>query len=165
MNTTASTYGNLTITTDLMLVEKTNNMAEMLRVAKTMHWYSSVVFGIAFVVVGLFGNILSLIVWSRRSLRSSSGTYLIAQAAADASLLVTFFLTDSLPEMYPDIKKSYSYGVFYSYFGYPTFFFAVIMSIWILVGVTVDRYIQVCWISQSKVNCKWPIKKLCFILA
>lgn len=132
--------------------EKTDNMKEMVSVAKEMHWYSSVVFGTIFMVVGLLGNFLSIIVWSRKSLRSSTGTYLIAQAAADICVLIFFFFTDSLAMMNPDIKKELSFGSFYSYIGYPFFFLAVIISIWMTVGVTVDRYIQVCWFTHSKVN-------------
>lgn len=151
---------------------KTDNMEEMVSVAKEMHWYSSVVFGTIFMVVGLLGNILSIIVWSRKSMRSSTGTYLIAQAAADVCVLVFFFFTDSLAMMNPGIKMELSYGNFYSYIGYPFFFLAVIISIWMTVGVTVDRYIQVCWFTHSKTLCNNKravhgitiISILCFVI-
>lgn len=132
-------------------VEKTDNTVEMMKVAKIMHWYSSVVFGTIFVVIGLIGNILSIIVWNRKSLRSSTGTYLIAQAIADVSVLLFFYFVDSIAMMSPSIKKDSVYGAFFAYIGYPIFYLAVIISIWMTVGVTVDRYIQVCWISYSKV--------------
>ena len=120
--------------------------------AKKMHFVTSTIFGTIFVVVGLIGNILSILVWKREKMRSSTGTYLIGQAIADMGLLFFFFVTDSIPMMDPDVKKSYLYGVFYCYIGFPVFFLFVICSIWITVGVTVDRYIQVCWISESKVS-------------
>ncbi|CAG2253285.1 probable G-protein coupled receptor 139 [Mytilus edulis] len=170
MNRTSPFKMNIS-TTPLAMV-KTDNTADMVSVAKEMHWYSSVVFGTFFVVVGLIGNMLSMIIWNRKSLRSSTGTYLIAQAAADMSVLIFFFFTDSLAMMDPDIKRDDSYGMFYSYVGYPIFYLAIIISIWMTVGVTVDRYIQVCWISYSKSMCNHKrslsgigiISLLCFII-
>lgn len=133
-------------------VSRSDEMGEMLTTAQTMHWYSSVIFGTIFVIVGLIGNSFSISVWGRKKMRSSTGTYLIAQAIADSGLLAFFFITDSLVMICPSIKTIYGFGVFFSYIGYPIFFLFVILSIWITVGVTVDRYIQVCWISQSKVS-------------
>lgn len=169
MNSTAQ--DNMTDTAHVH-VEKTDNVAEMMNVAKMMHWYSSVVAGTILVVIGLIGNILSIIVWNRRSLKSSTGTYLIAQAVADIGLLLFFFFTDSIVMMIPEIKQQYSYGVFFSYIGYPVFFLFVIISIWTTVGVTVDRYIQVCWFMHSKSMCSIKralhgvgiISLLCFVV-
>ncbi|KAL3836027.1 hypothetical protein ACJMK2_021480 [Sinanodonta woodiana] len=145
---------------------------EMLPIAQRMHWVTSVIVGTLFVAIGLVGNSLSIMVWNRKSLRSSTGIYLIAQAVADIGVLVFFFITDSIVMMDPTIKIPYSYGVFFSYIGYPFFFLFVICSIWITVGVTVDRYIQVCWISHSKAMCSHRraltgigiIVLLCFIV-
>ncbi|KAK3585780.1 hypothetical protein CHS0354_010552 [Potamilus streckersoni] len=145
---------------------------EMLTIAQKMHWVTSVVVGTIFVVIGLVGNTLSILIWNRKSLRSSTGIYLIAQAIADIGVLVFFFVTDSIVMMEPSIKMPYSYGVFFSYIGYPFFFLFVICSIWITVGVTVDRYIQVCWIGYSKAMCSQRraftgigiIVLLCFII-
>lgn len=153
-------------------VPESDGMGEMLTTAQTMHWYSSVIFGTIFVVVGLVGNSFSISIWGRKKMRSSTGTYLIAQAVADSGLLAFFFVTDSLVMICPSIKSLYAFGVFYSYIGYPIFFLFVILSIWITVGVTVDRYIQVCWISQSKAMCNYKkaltgigiISLLCFII-
>lgn len=123
-----------------------------MEMATKMHFVTSTIFGTIFVLIGIVGNILSISVWTRPKMRSSTGTYLIGQAIADLGLLIFFFITDSLPMMAPEVKKSFSYGVFFSYIGYPIFFLFVICSIWFTVGVTVDRYILVCWISRSKVS-------------
>lgn len=125
---------------------------DIMAVAKKMHWVTSSIFGCIFVIMGLVGNILSILIWSRKSMRSSTGIYLIAQAVADMGLLVFFFITDSLPMMAPPVKSSYAFGVFFSYIGYPIFFLFVVWSIWMTVGVTVDRYIQVCWFVKAKVS-------------
>lgn len=123
-----------------------------MEMATKMHFVTSTIIGTIFVIIGIVGNILSISVWTRPKMRSSTGTYLIGQAIADMGLLLFFFITDSLPMMAPEVKKSFAYGVFFSYIGYPIFFLFVICSIWFTVGVTVDRYILVCWISRSKVS-------------
>ncbi|XP_062580728.1 FMRFamide receptor-like [Saccostrea cucullata] len=133
----------------------TNEMATV----KTIHWVSSSVIGVIFIVFGIVGNILSLIVWSRKSMRSSTGTFLIFLSLADISLLLMFLLTDSIIQMSPSILASRDFGMFYAYFGYPFFFLAFILSIWMLVGVTVDRYLQVCWPLKAKVS--WTQRRVC----
>jgi hypothetical protein len=128
----------------------------------------------------------------------------IKQTFAHIIALLFFFFTDTVVMLEPEVKKHYSYGVFYSYigypmiiervfpirpmttkteptttllyqcitlatftissvlsvfptptgivvFGYPMAYLSVIISIWMTVGVTVDRYILVCWIRYSKV--------------
>ena len=54
--------------------------------------------------------------------------------------------------LYPEIKNDPVYAVFFAYLGYPWFFLFVILSIWYLVGVTVDRFIMVCLITKAKVG-------------
>ena len=141
---------NTTITEDINR-DLTNN-DDVMVVAERMHYISSSFAGTIFLIFGLAGNILSLIIWCKKSKISSTEMYLIAQSITDIGVLVLFFLTDSLIMIQPSIKESYTYGVFYSYIGYPLFYFFVVNSIWNLVGVTVDRYINVCWYQQAKVS-------------
>ncbi len=148
MNVTETLSKNTTIPVG---VGKTDNTDEMVNVARVMHWYSSVVVGSVFVVIGLIGNTLSIIVWNRKPLRCSTGTYLVCQALSHIIALLFFFFTDTVVMLEPEVKKHYFYGVFYSYIGYPMAYLSVIISIWMTVGVTVDRYILVCWIRYSKV--------------
>ena len=75
---------------------------------------------------------------------STSAIYFVALGAVDSGLLVFFLLTDSIPRVVgKHMTDSYSYGVFYSYFGFPWFFFFIVASIWMLVGLTVNRLIMV----------------------
>ncbi|XP_033728102.1 FMRFamide receptor-like [Pecten maximus] len=140
---------NLTTST----LNNTSTDDDTMALATKMHWVSSVVFGSIFMVIGLTGNCLAVMVWRRKSMRSSTGTYLIAQAVADSGLLIFFFITDTIKMIWPEITTSYAYGSFFSYVGYPIFFLFVVCSIWMTVGVTVDRYIQVCWIMHAKTMC------------
>ncbi|XP_053398767.1 FMRFamide receptor-like [Mercenaria mercenaria] len=168
MDNTTSNF-TIGITTAVSSTAKDDSSMVM---AEKMHFVTSAVIGTIFVIIGIIGNILSISVWMRPKMRSSTGTYLIGQAIADMGLLVFFFITESVPKMAPEVTKSFSYGVFFSYIGYPIFFLFVICSIWFTVGVTVDRYIQVCWINRSRDMCTVKraltglgiITFLCFII-
>lgn len=143
-----------------------------MEIAKKMHFITSVWIGTIFFIFGTVGNILSIIIWLRKPMRSSTGTYLIGLAVADIGLLFFFFLIDSIKMLHPELNNNYAYAVFFSYVGYPILYLFVICSIWITVGVTVDRYIQVCWIAHSKAMCNQKraliglgiIVLLCFII-
>ncbi|XP_059177339.1 probable G-protein coupled receptor 139 [Physella acuta] len=122
-------------------------------VATRFHYVMSAIIGPILCILGLVGNILSIIVWCRPGMVSSTARYLTGMAGADIGVLVMFLLCDSLQAWYPDVIYSPSYGVFFSYIGYPMLFFTVVLSVWIIVGVTVDRYIMVCWITSAKKYC------------
>ena len=132
---------------------------DVMAVAKKMHWISSSFAGTIFLLIGLIGNLLSLLIWGRKMKKSSTELYLVAQSIHDMGVLIFFFLTDSLIMILPKVKESYAYGVFFSYIGYPIFYFFIVTSIWTLVGVTVDRYINVCWFRQAKVNISSNLSK------
>ena len=109
-----------------------------------LHWICSVPLGIIFSVLGLIGNTLSVLVWKqilkkKISSNSSTSIYLIALAIVDSGLLVFFLFSDTLHVNSPEIKKTYSYAAFFSYVGFPMFFFFIVSSIWMVVGVTVNR--------------------------
>ena len=53
-------------------------MAAMLSTAQRMHYGASAVVGPIFVILGLMGNILSIIIWNRPHMTSSTGRYLTA---------------------------------------------------------------------------------------
>lgn len=161
-----------TLTTNKAFEPSSTTKDTSMEMAEKMHFVTSAIVGTIFVIVGITGNILSISVWRRPKMRSSTGTYLIGQAIADMGLLFFFFITESIPKMAPEVLTTHSYGVFFSYIGFPIFFLFVICSIWFTVGVTVDRYIQVCWISKSRDMCNTKraliglgiITFLCFII-
>jgi hypothetical protein len=76
----------------------------------------------------------------------------IFQALADTGVLLWFIAIDTLPMTNPEINNSPVYAVFFAYFGYPLFFLWVILSIWYMVGVTVDRFIMVVLLTKAKVS-------------
>ena len=144
--------GNATMSGDVVVDDGSSYTKDLMETARKMHYVSSGIIAPVLVLLGIIGNALSIIVWRKKSLRSSTGAYLVAQGVNDIGVLSFFFVTDTLIMLFPEIKTRYEFGVFHAYIGYPIFYFFVVNSIWTLVGVTVDRYILVCWIDQSKVR-------------
>lgn len=132
---------------------KHDMMADMLSTAQRMHYAASVIIGPILVVLGLIGNVLSIVVWSRKGMRSSTGRYLTCLAVADSGVLVMFLAVDTLKMGHPQLENDPVYAAFFAWVGYPFFFLFVILSIWFMVGVTVDRFIMVCLITKAKEYC------------
>ncbi|XP_062580752.1 FMRFamide peptide receptor frpr-18-like [Saccostrea cucullata] len=141
------------VTVSIYDPEPSDRSAE-LAILRTLHWIFSSIIGVIVVVLGITGNTLSLIVWRKRSLQSSTGHYLTFLSFVDLIVLVLYFLIESLPQIEPLLRFSPNYGAFYSYVGYPCFHFAAMVSLWCMVGATFDRYIHVCCPSKAKLWCK-----------
>ena len=114
--------------------------------------------GITLCIMGLIGNVISVIVWSKmigKKLSSTSSTsmFLIALAIADSGLLVFFLLTVSVQSISPSLKHQYDFNTFYAYFGFPMFFFFIVSSIWLVVGVAINRVIVVYYPMKVKSIC------------
>ena len=123
-----------------------------------MHWVSSVPLGATISVIGVLGNAISVWVWYRilkKKIDSSSATsiYLIALGIIDCCLLVFFLLTNSLPSGTPTVVHNYAFAVFYSYIGFPFLYFFIVSSIWLLVGVTLSRFLIVTTPVKSRAWC------------
>ncbi|XP_005097278.2 G-protein coupled receptor daf-37 [Aplysia californica] len=128
-------------------------MEAPMKIDQYLHYLMSAIVGPIVCILGLIGNVLSLITWCRPGMRSSTGRYLTGQAVADFGVLLFFLLCDSVQFWAPSVGNSEVYGVFFCYIGYPFFFLTIICSIWFTVGVTVDRYIMVCWLTKAKRLC------------
>ncbi|ELT94300.1 hypothetical protein CAPTEDRAFT_208315 [Capitella teleta] len=101
------------------------------------------------VVFGVVGNILSIVVLGRDRIQPSTAFTLRALAAADmAFLLVCLFFT-TLPAFVDEYIESFSlhsqtlYHLFILY-THPVYHAMQMVSTWILVLVTIERYILVC---------------------
>ncbi|KAK0049610.1 FMRFamide receptor [Biomphalaria pfeifferi] len=129
-----------------------------------LNFATSAIVGPILCIFGLVGNALSLSVWSKASMRCSTAIYLSGQAVADLGVLLAFMFSDSIQAWAPEVKYSLAYGVFYSYLAYPFLFTIVVLSIWITVGVTLDRYIMVCWITKAKIICSERHTKLVLVV-
>ena len=69
----------------------------------------------------------------------------------DSGVLLFFILHDTLPAVHPSLKSIYEYAAFYSWVAYPLFYFFVVASIWMMIGVTINRYIMVAFPTKVRV--------------
>ena len=116
--------------------------------AAYLHWLCSVPIGFTLSILGLIGNIISTIIWFRlnrsKSRRNkSTAMYFITMGFCDSSLLMFFLLHDSLPSAVTSIKATFGFALLYSWFFFPMFFFSLVCSIWMVVGVTVNRFVMI----------------------
>ncbi|XP_065650216.1 proteinase-activated receptor 1-like [Hydra vulgaris] len=114
--------------------------------------------GVIFSIFGLLGNLVSIAVWKRINRkrcndRKSAGVYLITLNVTDSCLLVLFLSTEALQELMPSlIHGSYhgSYTFFYTHVGIPLFYWFFCTSVWIVVFLTLNRFIAVLFPLRSK---------------
>ncbi|XP_046545289.1 FMRFamide receptor-like [Haliotis rubra] len=107
-----------------------------------LSFYLNGVITLLIIVLGLVGNMLTVIVLTNKTMRTSTNCFLMALAIWDSIvLLVTFFLI-SLGEF----TEEYKYTVFpyIVAFIYPLGLVAQMITIWLTVSFTVERYIAVC---------------------
>ena len=121
-----------------------------------LHKICSVYIGMAVCILGLIGNMISIAVWNginkkRSDAGKSAGVYLIVLAIVDSGLLIFFLLTESIQLLEPKIVHNTNYVLFYCYFGFPMYFFFIVASIWMVICVTVNRFIAVMYPHKAVV--------------
>ena len=109
-------------------------------------------FAIITIIVGCIGNVLSFLIMRGRSMRSTSaGVYFAAIAIADTGTL----LTGQIPAVVYylnnfDIPSSHEWACKWFFF---LLFSLGDVAVWLMVAVTVDRFIAVCLPLKRKVLC------------
>ncbi|XP_042212463.1 FMRFamide receptor-like [Homarus americanus] len=118
---------------------------------ESRHWVQRVLVPLV-MCVGLVGNAVSMVVLTRRKMRSSTNNYLTALAISDLLYLV-FVFSLSL-QHHPDIKQP-RHWFYWQYFRYGLWLTdaSSSTSIWITVTFTIERYIAVSHPIKGKVLC------------
>lgn len=114
------------------------------------NFYKDFTFGInvSMLVVcwfGFYGNIVSLLIFTKKSMRSSINVLLTGLSVIDTFLLLTSLPVYSIPNLldYYSIDNKY-YNAVYMLFLYPVSMVAQTCSIWTFVIISVERYVAVC---------------------
>nr|CAH7745088.1 unnamed protein product [Callosobruchus chinensis] len=110
-------------------------------------------------LLGLIGNIISMVILSRPQMRSSINYLLIGLARIDTVLIVTSILLFGLPSIYP-----YS-GLFFTYYYmvyphiaplvYPLAMVSQTASVYLTVTISLERFVAVCFPLKAKSLCTY----------
>ncbi|XP_055842285.1 FMRFamide receptor [Episyrphus balteatus] len=118
-------------------------------------------------ILGILGNILSMVILSRPQMRSSINYLLIGLARCDTVLIITSMLLFGIPSIYPYT----GYLFYYYYYIYPNispcvFPIAMAMqtaSVYMTFTVTLERYVAVCHPLKARALCTYGRAKIYFI--
>ncbi|ELT97247.1 hypothetical protein CAPTEDRAFT_24477, partial [Capitella teleta] len=106
------------------------------------YWIDGIVTNLV-VILGLVGNLLTIIILSQRAMRSSTNYYLCALAVWDSIVLVSTCFLIGLPGANIQSYTNHGHAYVVSYV-YPLALVAQTATIWLTVSFTVERYIAVC---------------------
>lgn len=125
--------------------------ASIVFVEQSRFWIQRVLVPIL-VCVGAAGNIISVIILTRRRMRSSTNAYLTALAIADLIYLLFVLLLSF--KHYPNINDR-KYELYWRFYGISHWLCdaASSTSVWLTVSFTIERYIVVCHPIKGKVLC------------
>ncbi|XP_050738833.1 FMRFamide receptor-like isoform X2 [Eriocheir sinensis] len=103
-------------------------------------------------VLGVVGNTVTIVVLTRRQMRSSTNSYLTALAISD--LLYLVFIFSLSIRHHPGMNKPHHW-IYWHYFRYALWLTdaSSSTSIWLTVTFTIERYIAVCHPIKGKVFC------------
>ncbi|XP_045208408.1 probable G-protein coupled receptor 139 isoform X1 [Mercenaria mercenaria] len=125
---------------------------------ETFYYRAQYITGLVFYpilcILGMTGNIMSIIVMSQKQMRSSTNTYLFALAVSDLIKLFVDFLYFMviLLNQIDTSTGNKAYVFLYPYAHY-VFNASLCVSAWLIVSVAVERYVYVCHPTKVKFYC------------
>ncbi|KAK0413026.1 hypothetical protein QR680_006550 [Steinernema hermaphroditum] len=106
-------------------------------------------------LAGVIGNSLSLFIFTRASFRKRSINILLAALSASdlflCLLAIPVFSISQLQALVPSLSKLVAANVLL--FAYPVTLMLQSMSVWMLVTITIDRYLAVCHPFTVRIYC------------
>ena len=121
-------------------------------------YYIMGVGGMTLCCLGLVGNMLSLVVLTQRSMRSSTYSYLSALAVCDSLMLlltIILLMKDVNRPVKGAPRWAWDEGIYPYLFPYvhPGAFTFQVTSVWLTLAFTVDRYIMICHPFKAEPFC------------
>lgn len=110
-------------------------------------------------LLGIFGNIISMIILSRPQMKSSINYLLIGLASSDTILIVTSVLLFGIPAIYP-----YTGHLFFYYYNiyphlatllFPLAMIAQTVTVYLTLTVTLERFVAVCLPLRARSLCTY----------
>lgn len=125
-------------------------------------WMSGIVLNLVG-IVGILGNVLSMVILSRPQMRSSINYLLIGLARCDTILIITSMLLFGFRSIYPYSGYLFFYN-FYIYpqispFVFPLAVAAQTASIYLTLMVSLERYVAVCHPLRARALCTYGRSK------
>ena len=135
--------------------------ADNIRLSMLNYWINGVITNLV-VFLGLIGNSLTVLILSRRVMRSSTNYYLGALAIWDTVVLICTALLIGIPGTRAEWYTKYVFAYVVSYM-YPLALSAQTATIWLTVSFTVERYIAVCHPLRAASMCTIHRAKLVIV--
>lgn len=130
-------------------------------------WMSGVILNIVG-LLGIFGNILSMVILTRPQMRSSINYLLVGLARCDTVLILTSILIFGIPSIYPYTGYLFYYVHYIhpniSPFVYPLAMAAQTASVYLTLTVTLERYVAVCHPLRARALCTYGRAKIYVIV-
>ncbi|EDW73578.1 uncharacterized protein Dwil_GK16576 [Drosophila willistoni] len=119
-------------------------------------------------ILGILGNVISMIILSRPQMRSSINYLLTGLARCDTMLIITSMLLFGIPSIYPYTGHFFGYYNYVYPFISPAIFpigmIAQTASIYMTFTVTLERYVAVCHPLRARALCTYGRAKIYFIV-
>ncbi|KAH8398807.1 hypothetical protein KR222_007502 [Zaprionus bogoriensis] len=119
-------------------------------------------------VLGILGNVISMIILSRPQMRSSINYLLTGLARCDTMLIISSMLLFGIPSIYPYTGHFFGYYNYVYPFISPAMFpigmIAQTASIYMTFTVTLERYVAVCHPLRARALCTYGRAKIYFIV-
>jgi len=143
-------------------------MDQQLQQTLNFQYYAWGITGNIIAALGVFGNLLSIVVLANPRMTSTTSYYLIMLSIFDSIVLISLVLFMALPIIYFATGQLEGYYRIYPYlhpYAYPAALIAQTCSIYLTVGFTVERFIAVCHPLRATEMCnKSRAKKSIFAI-